>query len=161
MNMIAVSAEWMVWLLALLLVAAAIDDAIRFRISNLLSLGVLVLGIAAILMSRMPYTLWQNAVIFVGLLVVGTMLFSTGKFGGGDVKLLAALGVWVNFRGGLPLITSIFIAGGVLALVLIVTRRAVPETVGARWPVLRKGMGIPYGVAIAIGGLITIAAQRL
>lgn len=161
MNMIAVSADWVIWALAFLLVAAAIDDAIRFRISNLLSLGVFLLGIAAILMSRMPYTLWQNAVIFVGLLVLGTMLFSTGKFGGGDVKLLAALGVWVNFRGGMPLLASIFIAGGILALLLIVARRAVPETVGARWPLMRKGMGIPYGVAIAIGGLFTIAAQRL
>jgi prepilin peptidase CpaA len=70
--------------------------------------------------------------------------------GGGDVKLAAALALWFPPRVTLHFLVLMSIAGGVLTLGLLVWHR-VKE---------REGRPeIPYGVAIAFGGL-AILAQR-
>ena len=50
-------------------------------------------------------------------------VLTKGAIGGGDIKLIAALGLWLGVR---PLITVIaygFIAGGIAALFLLVTKQ--------------------------------------
>ena len=86
---------WLLALLAAALAAAAIEDAIRLRISNATCLVVLVAAIVAMALHGFPLALWQNLVVFLVLLVLGTLVFATGKVGGGDVELLACLGLWV------------------------------------------------------------------
>jgi prepilin peptidase CpaA len=70
--------------------------------------------------------------------------------GGGDVKLAAALALWFPPAGTVKFLVLMSIAGGVLTLLILGAHR------------LRRREGrpeIPYGVAIAFGGL-TILAQR-
>jgi prepilin peptidase CpaA len=70
--------------------------------------------------------------------------------GGGDVKLAAALALWFPPVSTLRFLVIMSIAGGLLTLVVLLVHR------------LRKKEGrpeVPYGVAIAIGGL-AILAQR-
>ena len=160
MNLFASAPLWLAWFLAALLVAAAIEDAVRMKISNLLSLGVFVAAIVAIALAGLETALWQNAVVFAVLLVGGTLLFGTGKMGGGDVKLMAAVGLWCSLTAALTLVPSVFIAGGVLALAIIGARVIAPKGAGARVIVLKPGSGIPYGIAIAAGALITLALSR-
>jgi prepilin peptidase CpaA len=160
MNLVALSPGWLAWLLALLLVAAATEDAIRMRVSNLISFGVLALAVVAIALVGLDLRLWQNLVVFLALLAGGTLLFSTGKFGGGDVKLLAALGLWVDFRGALALLIGVSLAGGLLALLILAARMFASEAAAKRVIVLKAGAGIPYGVAIAIGAIITLLLNR-
>ena len=161
MNLIAEAPALLVGLLALLLIAGGVEDAVRLRISNMISLAILLLAVVAALVVGVELVFWKNVAVFAGLLAFGTLLFATGNFGGGDVKLLAATGLWVGFLASLTLLAAVFITGGILALVILGSRMVVPVTWKDRVAVLRPGSGIPYGIAIAIGALITIVLQRM
>ena len=160
MNLLAAAPTWLAWCLAALLVAAAIEDAVRMRISNVLCLAVFVGAIVAMIAGGLEVTLWQNALVFTALLGAGTVLFGMGKMGGGDVKLFAALGLWCSLDAALIMVCGVLISGGVLALLVLAVRTFAPAAAAARVVVLKPGGGIPYGVAIAAGGLLTLALLR-
>lgn len=152
---------WCLLLVAALLGAAAIEDAVRLRISNVTSGGVLLTGIVAAIIVGLQWPLWQNLAVFAGLLALGTALFSTGKLGGGDVKLLAAAGIWFTISGAIKLIVLVTLAGGLLALLVILARTLAPRAAGRERPhILVPGSGIPYGVAIAAGALLALYLER-
>ena len=161
MNLIAQAPALLVGAFALLLLAGGIQDAVQLKISNLISLAILLLAVVAALVVGLDTDVWQNLALFAALLALGTMMFATGKFGGGDVKLLAVTALWVDFAGALSLLSAVFIAGGVLALIILGSRMAASQRSKERIAVLRPGSGIPYGVAIAIGSLVVIALERL
>ena len=50
-------------------------------------------------------------------------LLTKGAIGGGDIKLIAALGLWLGVRPLLSVIAYGFMAGGVAALFLLVTKQ--------------------------------------
>ena len=155
MNLAQSAPTWLLIILGLLLAAAAIEDAVRLRISNLTCLGVAVAALVAMALAGFEVSLWQNAVNFIVLLAVGTLLFATGKIGGGDVKLLAALGLWVNFAGGIWLLAAVLLAGGVFALLFIIFRLFKGGGLGRK----NRGGVIPYGLAIVAGALFVGATQ--
>lgn len=138
--------------LAAILIVAAIIDVRTFTISNRLNLTVALLAPLywlSVAMSPWPGVAVQLAA-GVGVLVILAGAFYAGMMGGGDVKLAAALALWFP-----PLVTVKFLvlmslAGGVLTLVILLWHRAKR----------REGRPqIPYGVAIAFGGL-AILTQR-
>ena len=138
--------------LAAILVVAAVVDVRTFTISNRLNLTVALLAPAywaSIALAPWPGVAIQlaaGAAVFT--LLAGA--FYAGMMGGGDVKLAAALALWFSPMGTVRFLVLMSLAGGVLTLVLVVWHRA------------RKREGrpqIPYGVAIAFGGL-AILAQR-
>jgi prepilin peptidase CpaA len=157
MNLFATSPEWIVWLLVSLLAAATIQDAVQLRISNIISGSVLILAMVAMVMSGFQASVWQNAVIFAVVLTIGTLLFSRNILGGGDVKLFAAVALWVDFASALQLIASILIAGGILAIIIITLRLLAPKKLTSRVKTLQPRAGIPYGIAIAAGTLLVLA----
>jgi prepilin peptidase CpaA len=72
--------------------------------------------------------------------------------GGGDVKLAAALALWFSPSSTLKCLVLMSLAGGVLTLVVMVLHR------------LKRREGrpeIPYGVAIAFGGLFILTQRFL
>jgi prepilin peptidase CpaA len=158
MNLAALAPQWLVVLLVVLLLGAAVEDTIRLRISNLTCIAIFAAGIAAMALVGPTLALWQNFVVFVGLLVAGTPLFAAGKMGGGDIKLLAATGLWFDLQGALLVLMCVLIAGGILAILLIAFRswrRSAQTKEGVK---LRKRGGvIPYGVAICAGGIFGIS----
>jgi len=138
--------------LAILLVVAAVIDVRTFTISNRLNLAVALLAPLFWLSIGMPF--WPNVAIQIGVAVLVFALFaaafSAGMMGGGDVKLAAALALWFTPYATLRFLVFMSIAGGVLTLVVLALHR------------IRKKHGrpkIPYGVAIAFGGL-AILTQR-
>ena len=161
MNLLVQSPGWIAMLLAALLVLAAIEDAYRLKISNLICLGVILLAIAAMVVLGLRVELWQNFAIFAAVLGIGTMLFSAGVLGGGDVKLLAGVALWTDFLEALTVLATVFLAGGLLALVILFTRFVTGSKKTNRFAVLRPGGGIPYGIAIAGGTLGVLMVQRL
>jgi prepilin peptidase CpaA len=138
-------------LAAILVVAAAIDVR-TFTISNRLNLTVALL--APLYWLSISLTPWPGMAIqlaaggIVFVLLAGA--FYAGMMGGGDVKLAAALALWFSPAGTVKFLVLMSIAGGVLTLGILAWHRA------------RRGVGrpeIPYGVAIAFGGL-AILSQR-
>ncbi len=150
MNLVSHAPLWLLALLFAAMAAAAIEDFLRLRISNITCAVVFVTALIAMGLQGFPVALWQNAVVFAFLLVFGTILFSSGKFGGGDVKLFAGLGLWVNLATGVWLISTSLIAGGVLALIYIAVRKFRGG---------RNSKGIPYGLALVAGAGLVFAGQ--
>jgi prepilin peptidase CpaA len=156
-NLIAVAPLWLLALVGAALAAAAIEDAVRLRISNATSLAVLIGALVAMALQGFPLVLWQNALVFAALLAGGTAMFASGKVGGGDVKLLACLGLWVNLAAAVWLLVTVAIAGGILALGFIAARAISGRK--ARTKLGGKDRGIPYGLAIVAGACIVFAGQ--
>ena len=154
MNLVAAAPLWLLLVLAAAMVAAAIEDAVRLRISNITSLLVFVGAVAAAFVAGPSWSLWQNAAVFVAILTLGTIAFSAGWLGGGDVKLFAAAGTWFDLRSALWFLALVFLSGGLVAVGYSISRRFR----------LRPHAGlahsrVPYGIAIAVGALIMILAD--
>jgi prepilin peptidase CpaA len=137
-------------LAAILVVAAAIDVR-TFTISNRLNLTVALLAPIYWLSISLP---WGGVGIQlaagIGVFVLLAAAFYAGMMGGGDVKLAAALALWFSPASTIKFLVLMSLAGGVLTLGLLAWHRAKS----------REGRPeIPYGVAIAFGGL-AILAQR-
>lgn len=157
MNLDLLAPEWAVIALMSLLAAAAVQDALQLRISNLLSGAVLLLAVVVIFVVGPEVRLWENLVVFVATLAVGTFLFSRGGLGGGDVKLLAATGLWFDLEGAFRFLVSTAIAGGLVALIIILIRQfGWSDAAKERYVTLRHRGGIPYGIAIAAGAALAI-----
>ncbi len=152
MNLLATAPMWLLGLLAAALAVAALEDAIRLRISNLSVAGVLITALIAMGLQGFPLALWQNWVVFAAMLAIGTPLFAAGKVGGGDVKLLAAVGLWVDLRTSVWLIAAVFLAGGVLAILFLTARLFPSRRREGKGKIGSKG--IPYGLAIVAGAAL-------
>jgi len=157
-NLIGEAPIWLVAMLAAALVAAAVEDVIRLRISNITVLAVIATALVGMAVEGMTVDIWQNFAVFGGVLVIGTFLFSAGIMGGGDVKLFAAVGLWTDLQRAPMVISSVLIAGGLLALVVLVPRLVARRSDGAA--ASERSKGVPYAVAIAIGALFAIALQH-
>lgn len=135
--------------LAIALIVATITDLKSRRISNRLNL-IIALGAPVFwIVSDMAF--WPDMVGQLGLAaVIFTIfggMFALGAMGGGDVKLLTALALWMHWLTFLELLVIMSIAGGVLTLLMIISKQ-IKKTEGP--------VKVPYGVAIAFSGLWTI-----
>ena len=152
---------WLVALLFLLLGIAAAEDGWRLRVSNLIVAAVAATGIAAIVFAHIGWDAWQPLLLAVLILGVGTPMFGAGWLGGGDVKLLAASGLWFSLSGGWRMLVMVAIAGGVLTILILLIRLLPwPEPAKQRVVMLRRRGGIPYGVAIAMGVAAAVMLAR-
>jgi prepilin peptidase CpaA len=107
---------------------ATVTDLLTFKIHNVLTLPLLVTGLAY-------QTATHGADGFIaGLLGAGVgfglflFVFLGGGMGGGDVKLLAGVGAWLGVVPTLVVATLAALAGGVYALVVVVARGRTRET---------------------------------
>jgi len=140
--------------LAALLVVAAVIDVRTFTISNRLNLTVALM--APLYWLSISLTPWPGVAIQLGAatVVFGILAgaFYAGMMGGGDVKLAAALALWFSPAAIIKFLVLMSLAGGVLTLVVLALHRAKR----------REGRPeIPYGVAIAFGGLAILAQPFL
>ena len=140
--------------LAIALLFAAFTDIRSRQISNRLNIAI-ALG-APLFWWASGLSLWPEIAMQIGVAVAAFAvlagMFALGMMGGGDVKLLTALALWIDPTAFLQLIIIMALAGGVLTIIM-----------GA-WHFLcrqKDRLAIPYGVAIAFGGLWVLAANYL
>lgn len=154
----------------LLLYVATIDIATR-SIRNEICLVLALLGIAGQFAS--PMQVAESLVAATILLLLLLVIYQRGWIGGGDVKLLVALAIGLPLMGVIELLTITALAGGVLALMHLIMRllpypRLAPAGSSfvrrvyaiERWRNLRHAP-LPYGVAIACGGIWTVFSRGL
>ncbi len=145
-----------------LLLAAAVTDIHTRKIPNFIPAGIVILFFAAAI--ALPDLNWLGATATsAAVFIFGAILFATGKFGGGDVKLLAAAALWAGVSGIVPLLIVTAVTGGVLALVYVL-----PAIFNHFAMLFRPSLcitntirSLPYGVAIAAGGTFTIVSQTI
>lgn len=135
--------------LAIALLVAAFTDLRSRTISNKLTAAV-ALGAPLFWLVQPDFALvdaaWQLGVAALTLLILAGF-FAMGWMGGGDVKLLTALALWVRPADFGALVIYMAVIGGLLTLIF-----------GA-WHVARRQrdrIAIPYGVAIAAAGIIVL-----
>ena len=138
--------------LAIALLTAAFTDLRSRQIGNWLN-GAIALG-APLFWWASGLSLWPEVAaqlaVALAAFVVLAGLFALRAMGGGDVKLLTALALWIEPAWFLKLVVLMALLGGVLTIVF------------AAWHIVRgrKGrLAIPYGVAIASAGLWVLSAQ--
>lgn len=140
--------------LAIALVLAALTDWRRRHIDNWLTAAVALGGLAFWWASGLQP--WPGIVLQAGLFAltfaVCAGLFALRAMGGGDVKLLAALALWIEPAPFARLLVLMALIGGALTLGMVA------------WHIQRRRPGlpeIPYGVAIAAAGLWVLASDWL
>jgi prepilin peptidase CpaA len=139
--------------LAIALLIAAITDLRRRQIDNWLTLGIAAgapLFWWASGISFMPDIAWQLGLAALTFAILFAM-FALRVMGGGDVKLLTALALWIAPLWFMRLVIVMSIVGGVLTLVMWIHHRSAKRT---------DRLAIPYGVAIACAGLWALFAQH-
>jgi len=105
---------------------------------------------------------WEVAAMHAGLalamLAVGIGMFAAGWMGGGDVKLLAAAALWMGPGFLYDYVVVSAVCGGVLTFAILFLRMyPLPAGLAGKQWVSRlhdAGRGIPYGIALAAGGLL-------
>lgn len=146
-------------LIAPLLVAVAYSDLSRMRIPNLLSLVALaVFGLAALISP--PDDLVARVSVAGTVFVLGFGAFCLGLFGGGDVKMLAALLLFVPVPT-MPLFGLVFSASMLAGIAIVLGLRRIPAAHRLGWKSISGSTGFPMGLSIAMAGLLHPAAAFL
>lgn len=140
--------------LALLLLAACWFDLRTRTIPNELNFAAALLAIPFWWASGL--SLWPDAALQVsvaaGVFGLFALAFALGAMGGGDVKLIGALALWLPWQAVLLVLVIMSIAGGALTLAMLIRHRLAKR---------ETPLEIPYGVAIAFGGLWLIGQRFL
>ncbi|MFN0024106.1 MAG: prepilin peptidase [Parvularculaceae bacterium] len=148
------------------LIIAALNDIYEFKIPNWVSAVLFCAYFAAGLgLGADAGVLLEGLLLACAALVIGFALFALRIIGGGDAKLLAASAPWVGLSALAPFMVNVALAGAALAIVLLLFRRMPPLPIYAQTPWLlrlhQRPKDIPYGVAIAVGALLSFSQTPL
>ena len=139
----------LIFVLGGLLVSAGIEDARTREIANWKTAAVALL--APLWWYANGLDPWPDMAVQLGcalaVFAVFLVAFHFGLMGGGDVKLIVALALWLPFASFLTMMMVMSIAGGVVTLIMMGESRIKKN---------RENIEVPYGVAIAIAGLLAI-----
>ncbi|WIJ24881.1 prepilin peptidase [Devosia sp. RR2S18] len=145
---------------------AASSDLLTMRISNKLVLLLTGAFLLLALLVGMPLQQFAMhlACAFV-VLAAGFALFALRVIGGGDAKLAAATTLWLGFGLTLPYLVYAGLLGGVLTLAILALRGLPLTPFLARYRWLERlhdrKSGVPYGIALAIAGLLTYSQSTI
>lgn len=163
-----------------LLIFAAINDARQYIIPNWVSLTLIALYILYISLAYALVGSDQSLDhglehIATALLVTAIffVLFALGHMGGGDVKLIGAISLWAGPQWVIPFLLITAIAGGLLSFVWLLKHRSKQKRLSStsrRAALIAHPDGtvktgikpaLPYGIAIAAGGVSIALMQNL
>jgi prepilin peptidase CpaA len=144
----------LIGLLAAALAMAALRDWKSRTIPNWLNGAIALLAIP--FWWSTDLALWPDIVLQIGiaaaLFALFALAFHFGAMGGGDVKMIAAVALWLSPPAVIKLLMIMSVAGGVLTIALLIPHR-IAKTAGQP--------EIPYGIAIAFAGLWLISERFL
>ena len=142
-----------------LMVFAAFSDLFTMTISNRVSFALVLIFLPlSFAVGLSPAAIALHLVCGFGVLLITFAMFTKGWIGGGDAKLAAATAVWMGWThlGDYGLDSAI--VGGALTLAILLARQCPLPRWGLRFGWLMhlhdQRTGIPYGIALAVGGLL-------
>jgi prepilin peptidase CpaA len=129
------------------------------RVRRLPTPAVLVIGalffVDALIVRMSLGNVLEHFLLALGVFIVCAALFALKMLGGGDAKLASVIFMWAGPSLWLPALTLISVIGTLVSLVSLATRhmesdqRSLPMRALAMFSAAR---GVPYGVALALGG---------
>ncbi|MEO5938176.1 MAG: prepilin peptidase [Sphingomonas sp.] len=135
--------------LVLILLSAGIEDARRREIANWKNAAIALMAPAWWYFQGygLSDTAWQLG-IALAVFAVFAGAFHFGWMGGGDVKMIGALALWLPMQAVFFMLMVMSVIGGVLTLIMMLDhwRRKAPGAVET-----------PYGVAIAMASMIALS----
>ncbi len=156
-----------------ILVIVAYEDVRTRRIPNALSLATAALGLARVGFAADVMDAGHTLAAAIVILGITFALFQRGAIGGGDAKILPATALLIGYRELLGFLFLMSLCGGVLALATLAAKRldlsfrrfrrkAYVSSMGQSGSgrAASKGSTVPYGVAVAVAGVITLIAPR-
>lgn len=149
-----------------LMIFAALSDLVTMTISNRLSLALVVIFVPFAFCAGLgPAEIGLHLACGAGVLVLTFAMFAMGWIGGGDAKLAAATALWLGFDHIADYGLDAALIGGLLTLLILYGRKLpLPDcALNVSW-IARlhdRGTGIPYGIALAIAGLLIYPETRV
>ena len=141
-----------------LFVAAAYGDVKTLRIPNALVAAVAALGLGRLIvigdLSFGLYTVSASLVVFIATF----LLFWRGVVGGGDAKLLTAAGLLIGYHDLFNFLLVMGICGALVSVAVLVMPRS-SVMASDEQPLPKARLAVPYGAAIAGGGIVTLLFQ--
>lgn len=146
-----------IWfLLAGLLLLAAVTDARHYRIPNWICVAVAALFVVTAPFGMGLEGMWPHFLVGIAVLGVGYALYALTGMGAGDAKLAAAIAIWAGPAGFQTWITFFALAMLTLVFILIGVRRAAHAVIGTEPSsrVLKRGAPVPLGVALSVSAIL-------
>lgn len=141
-------------LLAPALLFAAYGDWLRRDIPNRLNAAIALT--APLYWWAAGFSLWPEVAIIAGLalalFILFTFAFAIGAMGGGDVKMIGALALWMTPLQLPVMLIVMAISGGLLTVAMLIHHRIAGKP---------EKPEIPYGIAISISGLWVLMNEIL
>ncbi len=140
---------------------AAISDMLSMTIANRVPLLLAGVFLVVAPLTGMDWAAFAWHLAAGSLVLCVTFgLFAMGGMGGGDAKLLAATALWLGFGFCLvQYLVASAILGGFLTLGILASRKSTLAVFTSHSVFLRhfadEKTGVPYGIALGIGGLLT------
>ncbi|HEY1682735.1 MAG TPA: prepilin peptidase [Candidatus Tumulicola sp.] len=141
-----------IWLAVAWCAVASYGDVRTRRIPNWLT-GSLALAALAIHSFYGLRAALISLLVMAVLTAAGTLVYSRGGIGGGDIKLAIAASGMLSYPLCLPFLLYSAIGGGVLAVGFLIMRR--PSRASASG----KRETLPYAVAFVFGALLVALSQ--
>ncbi len=138
---------------------AAFSDLLTMTIPNRVSFILVFVYFALAAYLPLPWdTLVMHVSCGVAVLALTFAMFQFGWVGGGDAKLASATALWLGWENLFDYGLIASLAGGVLTVVIMAMRwNELPGrllSIGFVARLAEKTNGVPYGVALAIAGLL-------
>ncbi len=147
-----------------LCIFAALIDLETLTIPNWLNGWLAFLSLPALILAAPGWDVAGAHLLLGAIVFFATVgLFFLGAFGGGDAKFIPAVVLWIGPAGAISFLFATAIAGGILTILVVFARSAVPYYFSPGFGVatLTEQRGIPYGVAIAAGALYAAPTSPL
>jgi prepilin peptidase CpaA len=128
-------------IISALLLVVVYYDVTQFIIPNWVSVLLVALFFAYYFTASPEIKITESIAVMLITFLVGLAIFTLNIMGGGDVKLITAISLWIGFNlQNLSLFyISMALFGGAVALFYLIYRKALKS----------HNKEIPYGVAIA------------
>lgn len=174
---LAITENWIVWFVTVVLVVAAVIDGMILKVPNWLTFPFIICGwLHWTMESGMGGLGWSLAGTFVGMMLL-LVLRNVGGMGAGDVKLLAGVGAWLGTVITLYAFAATAVVGGIMAAYMIWKSGnwqhhfAMANRIMAEWKDVRQPKKLaeiarerkpnmyllPYGIPMAIGSIAYFA----
>ena len=124
-----------------------ITDFEQYVIFDAMLLPFAIIGLCYTLHMQLPVGEHVASALGSGLLFFLLTVLTRGAIGGGDIKLVAAMGLWLGYQSLLTVIMYGLIAGGTAALLMLLTKQKQRNSYFAYGPYFAlTGIGILLGL---------------